>query len=86
MNMRHLKVEKLGRGMAWFDTGTHDALIETAQFVQTIQKRQGMQICCPDEIAYEHGWIRREQLKKLAEPFLKTNYGKFLNDIAEGKI
>lgn len=86
MNMHRLKVEKLGRGMAWFDTGTHDALIETAQFVQTIQKRQGMQICCPDEIAYENGWIRREQLKKLAEPFLKTNYGKFLNDIAEGKI
>lgn len=86
MNMHRLKVEKLGRGMAWFDTGTHDALIETAQFVQTIEKRQGMQICCPDEIAYENGWIRREQLKKLAEPFLKTNYGKFLNDIAEGKI
>lgn len=86
MNTHRLKVEKLGRGMAWFDTGTHDALIETAQFVQTIQKRQGMQICCPDEIAYENGWIRREQLKKLAEPFLKTEYGKFLNDIAEGKI
>lgn len=86
MNMHRLKVEKLGRGMAWFDTGTHDALIETAQFVQTIQKRQGLQICCPDEIAYENGWIRRDQLKKLAEPFLKTNYGKFLNDIAEGKI
>ena len=86
MNMYRLKVEKLGRGMAWFDTGTHDALIETAQFVQTIEKRQGMQICCPDEIAYENGWIRRDQLKKLAEPFLKTNYGKFLNDIAEGKV
>jgi len=86
MNMHRLKVEKLGRGMAWFDTGTHDALIETAQFVQTIQKRQGLQICCPDEIAYENGWIRREQLKKLAEPFLKTEYGKLLNDIAEGKI
>lgn len=86
MNMQKLKVEKLGRGMAWFDTGTHDALIETAQFVQTIQKRQGLQICCPDEIAYENGWIRRDQLKKLAEPFLKTEYGKFLNDIAEGKI
>lgn len=86
MNIHRLKVEKLGRGMAWFDTGTHDALIETAQFVQTIQKRQGMQICCPDEIAYENGWIRREQLKKLAKPFLKTEYGKFLNDIAEGKI
>lgn len=86
MQQGRLKVERLGRGMAWFDTGTHDALIETAQFVQTIQKRQGMQICCPDEIAFENGWIRRDQLKQLAEPFLKTNYGKFLNDIAEGKI
>ena len=86
MNQGRLCVEKLGRGMAWFDTGTHDALIETAQFVQTIQKRQGMQICCPDEIAFENGWIRRDQLKALAQPFLKTKYGQFLNDIAEGKI
>lgn len=86
MQAHRLKVEKLGRGMAWFDTGTHDALIETAQFVQTIQKRQGLQICCPDEIAFENGWIRRNDLKQLAEPFLKTEYGKFLNDVAEGKI
>ncbi len=86
MQAHRLKVEKLGRGMAWFDTGTHDALIETAQFVQTIQKRQGLQICCPDEIAFENGWIRRNDLKQLAEPFLKTEYGKFLDDVAEGKI
>lgn len=80
-----LKVEKLGRGMAWFDTGTHDALIETAQFVQTIEKRQGLQICSPDELAYENGWITRSELKELAQPFMKTEYGKFLNDLAEGK-
>lgn len=86
LKQHRLKVEKLGRGMAWFDTGTHDALIETAQFVQTIEKRQGMQICCPDEIAFENGWIRRDQLKELAKPFLKTEYGKFLNAIAEGEI
>lgn len=79
-----LKVEKLGRGTAWFDTGTHDALIETAQFVQTIEKRQGLQICSPDEIAYENGWITRAQLKELAQPFLKTEYGKYLVGIAEG--
>lgn len=78
-----LNVEKLGRGIAWFDTGTHDALIETSQFVQTIEKRQGMQICCPDEIAYENGWISGEQLKTLAEPFMKTDYGKFLKRLVE---
>ncbi len=82
MKQGRLHVEKLGRGIAWFDTGTHDALIETAQFVQTIEKRQGLQICCPDEIAFENGWIGREQLKKLAEPLMKTNYGKFLMKLA----
>ena len=86
LKQQKLHVEKLGRGMAWFDTGTHDALIETAGFVQTIEKRQGMQICCPDELAYENGWIDKTQLKSLAEPLLKTNYGKYLNDLAEGKI
>lgn len=86
MNQGKLNVEKLGRGIAWFDTGTHDALIETAQFVQTIEKRQGLQICCPDEIAFENGWIRREELAKLAEPLLKTNYGKFLMKLANKEI
>lgn len=83
MKRNKLKVEKLGRGMAWFDTGTHDALLETASFVQTIQKRQGMQICCPEEIAFENGWITAEQLKELAQKFIKTDYGKFLKDLAE---
>lgn len=69
--------------MAWFDTGTHDALLETASFVQTIQKRQGMQICCPEEIAFENGWISEEQLEKLARKFIKTDYGKYLKDLAE---
>ncbi len=86
MNQGKLNVEKLGRGIAWFDTGTHDALIETAQFVQTIEKRQGLQICCPDEIAFENGWIRREQLEKLAEPLMKTNYGKYLMKLANKEI
>ena len=86
MKRHQLHVEKLGRGIAWFDTGTHDALIETAQFVQTIEKRQGMQICCPDEIAYENGWIRREQLKTLAEPLIKTNYGKYLMKLGSKEI
>ena len=83
MKMHKLKVEKLGRGMAWFDTGTHDALLETASFVQTIQKRQGLQICCPEEISFENGWIDSEQLKKLAKGLSKTDYGQFLKDLAE---
>ena len=86
MNRGKLKVEKLGRGMTWFDTGTHDALLETASFVQTIQKRQGLQISCPEEIAYKKGWIDNEQLKKLTETLLKTEYGIYLKDLAEGKL
>lgn len=85
MNQRRLKVEKLGRGMAWFDTGTHDALLETASFVQTIEKRQGMQICCPEEIAFENGWITKEQLLECAKPLMKSEYGAFLKDLAEGE-
>ncbi len=83
MKMKKLKVEKLERGMAWFDTGTHDALIETASFVQTIQKRQGLQICCPEEIAFENGWITADQLEELSKSLLKTDYGKFLKNLAE---
>ena len=64
MKRGKLKVEKLGRGMTWFDTGTHDALLETASFVQTIEKRQGMQVCCPEEIAYKKGWINKEEISK----------------------
>lgn len=83
MKRGQLKVEKLGRGMTWFDTGTHDALIETASFVQTIQKRQGLQICCPEEIAFDKGWISAEQLSNLADKYMKTEYGKYLKDVAE---
>ena len=86
MKKGKLKVEKLGRGMTWFDTGTHDALIETASFVQTIQKRQGLQICCPEEIAFDQGWIDENQLSKLADKFIKTDYGKYLKDLAENKF
>ncbi len=86
MNRGKLKVEKLGRGMTWFDTGTHDALLETASFVQTIQKRQGLQISCPEEIAYKKGWINKEQLLELTEQLMKTEYGVYLRDLAEGKL
>lgn len=85
MKQGNLKVEKLGRGMTWFDTGTHDALIETASFVQTIQKRQGLQISCPEEIAYKQGWITKQQVLKLAEKFMKTEYGVYLKELVENK-
>ena len=83
MKRGQLKVEKLGRGMTWFDTGTHDALIETASFVQTIEKRQGLQVCCPEEIAYQKGWITAEQLSKLADKYMKTDYGKYLKELVK---
>ena len=86
MKRGKLAVEKLGRGMTWFDTGTHDALLETASFVQTIEKRQGMQVCCPEETAYKKGWITAEELSKLAEKYMKTEYGVYLKDLAENKF
>ena len=79
-----LMVETLGRGFAWLDTGNHDALLEAADFVAAVQKRQGMYISCVEEIAFRRGFISREQLLKLAEPLMKTNYGKYLVDVANG--
>ena len=86
MKKGKLKVEKLGRGMTWFDTGTHDALIETASFVQTIEKRQGMQVCCPEEIAYKNKWITSEELLELSKKYMKTDYGIYLKDLAENRF
>lgn len=80
----NLHVEKLGRGFAWLDTGNHDMLLSAANFVSTFQKRQGMYVSCIEEIAYKRGFIDREQLLKLAEPLLKTEYGKYLVDVANG--
>ncbi len=79
-----LKVETLGRGFAWLDTGTHDSLLDAADFVAAVQKRQGRYISCIEEIAYKCGFIDREQLIALAQPLLKTNYGQYLMDIAQG--
>ena len=73
-----LNVKNLGRGVAWLDTGTHDALLEAATYVEAIQKRQGFYIACIEEIAYAKEWISKEQLQKLAEPMMKTEYGKYL--------
>ena len=81
-----LNVKNLGRGVAWLDTGTHDALLEAANFVQTVQKRQGFYIACIEEIAYAKGWINKEQLLKLAEPMMKTEYGKYLKELIKEEI
>ena len=79
-----LQVETLGRGFAWLDTGNHDMLLDAADFVAAFQKRQGLYISCIEEIAYRRGFIDREQLVKLAQPLMKTAYGQYLMDIANG--
>ena len=84
LNRGTLQVETLGRGFAWLDTGNHDALLDAADFVAAFQKRQGLYISCIEEIAYKRGFIDREQLVKLAQPLLKTAYGKYLIEIANG--
>ncbi len=79
-----LMVETLGRGFAWLDTGSHDSLLDASDFVAAVQKRQGMYISCIEEIAYRRGFISKEQLLRLAEPLMKTDYGKYLVEIAKG--
>ena len=79
-----LRVERLGRGFAWLDTGTHDDLLDAADFVSAFQKRQGLYISCIEEIAFKKGFIGQAQLLKLAEPLMKTEYGKYLREVADG--
>lgn len=76
-----LSVERMGRGYAWLDTGTHESLIEAHQFIQTIEHRQGLKIACPEEIAFHKGWINTNQLEQLAKPMLKNSYGQYLMQI-----
>ena len=82
----NLNVETLGRGYAWLDTGTHESLLQAASFVETVQDRQGLKIACPEEIAYNLGYIDKEQLKDLAKPLAKNEYGQYLLAIANGGI
>ena len=80
-----LRCEKLGRGYAWLDTGTHESLIEAGNFIETIVSRQGLRVCCPEEIAFQNGWIDAEQLLRIAAPLAKSGYGDYLARIARGE-
>ena len=79
----NLSVEMMGRGYAWLDTGTHDSLLEAASFIATLQKRQGLMVACPEEIAFASGWISREKLDALARPLAKTGYGQYLLNLLD---
>jgi glucose-1-phosphate thymidylyltransferase len=86
VNARYLRqgqldVEIMGRGYAWLDTGTHDSLLEAGQFIATLEKRQGLKVACPEEIAYRSGWIDAEALERLAQPMLKNGYGSYLKQL-----
>ena len=81
-----LKVELLGRGMAWLDTGTHDGLLEASNFIETVQRRQSLFIACLEEIAYLKGYINKEDLLRLAKPLEKTEYGQYLIELADRKL
>jgi len=91
VNARYLKqqqldVEIMGRGYAWLDTGTHDSLMEASQFIATLEKRQGLKVACPEEIAFRSGWISAEQLEKMAQPMLKNGYGQYLMKLLNEKV
>jgi glucose-1-phosphate thymidylyltransferase len=83
LKQQNLKVELLGRGFAWLDTGTHDSLMEAGQFIETIEKRQGLKVACLEEIAFRMKYIDKTQLKKLAEPLQKNGYGQYLIKLAK---
>ncbi|MBY6018284.1 glucose-1-phosphate thymidylyltransferase RfbA [Ferrimonas balearica] len=86
LSCNELEVEVMGRGTAWLDTGTHDSLLQAASFIETIEKRQGLKVCCPEEVAFRMGYIDEEQLRKLALPLQKSGYGKYLLDVLESKV
>ena len=82
-----LQLEKMGRGYAWLDTGTHESLVEASTYIETIEKRQGLRVCCPEEIAFHNGWIDAAQLRALAQPLAKNGYGQYLLSLLEhGRI
>ena len=81
-----LKVEIMGRGTAWLDTGTHDDLLAAAQFISTIDKRQGLKVNCPEEVAYRNGWLTEEKLREIAQPLRKSGYGEYLIKLIEERV
>ncbi|MGB6030350.1 MAG: glucose-1-phosphate thymidylyltransferase RfbA [Rhodanobacter sp.] len=83
LNDNSLHLEQLGRGFAWLDTGTHESLMEAGNYIETIENRQGLKVCCPEEIAYLNGWIDAEQLLALVAPLAKTGYGQYLQQLTQ---
>ena len=86
LQQQQLSVEIMGRGYAWLDTGTHDSLLEASQVIATLEKRQGLKVACPEEIAYRSGWITAEQLERQAEPMLKNGYGQYLMQVLRDRV
>lgn len=86
LEKNELNVEVLGRGFAWLDTGTHESLLEAAQFVETIEKRQGYKVACLEEIAYNHGWLTKEEVQAAGELMSKNSYGQYLLSVAKGEV
>ncbi|HEX2010544.1 MAG TPA: glucose-1-phosphate thymidylyltransferase RfbA [Roseateles sp.] len=86
LRQNQLQVEIMGRGYAWLDTGTHDSLLEAGQFIATLEKRQGLKVACPEEIAFRSGWIDAAQLERLAQPMLKNGYGQYLMKVLRERV
>ena len=86
LEQHQLSVEIMGRGYAWLDTGTHDSLLEAGQFIATLEKRQGLKVACPEEIAYRSGWITASELERQAQPLLKNGYGQYLLQVLREKV
>ena len=83
LDQGELHLERLGRGYAWLDTGTHQSLLEASNYIETIEARQGLRVCCPEEIAWNNGWIDEQQLQALAAPLAKNGYGRYLLSLAD---
>ena len=86
LHQQQLSVEIMGRGYAWLDTGTHNSLMEAGQFIATLEKRQGLKVACPEEVAFRAGWISAEQLERQAQPMLKNGYGRCLMQVVRERV